>query len=51
MQAAWEQGQDVTVHGVVYGMEEGLLQNSGFVANSSENIDQLYDMAVARIFS
>ena len=51
MQAAWDQGQDVTVHGVVYGMEEGLLQNSGFVANSSENIDQLYDMAVARIFS
>lgn len=51
MQAAWEQGQDVTVHGVVYGMEEGLLQNSGFVASSSENIDQLYDMAVAKIFS
>ena len=51
MQAAWQRGQDVTVHGVIYGMEEGLLINTGFSVNSGENIDQHYDMAVAKVFS
>lgn len=51
MQAAWQRNQDVTVHGVIYGMEEGLLINTGFSVNSSENIDQHYDMAVAKVFS
>lgn len=51
MQAAWAENQDVTVHGVVYGMEEGLLQSTGFSVNSSLDLDQHYDMAVAKIFS
>ena len=51
MQAAWQRGQDVTVHGVVYGMEEGLLINTGFSVDSGDNLDQHYDMAVAKAFS
>lgn len=49
MQAAWQRGQEITVHGVIYGMEEGLLINTGFSVNSSEQIDQQYDKAVAKV--
>ena len=49
MQAAWQRGQEITVHGVIYGMEEGLLLNTGFSVNSSDKIDQQYDKAVAKV--
>ncbi|MEO8600609.1 MAG: carbonate dehydratase [bacterium] len=36
LQDAWERGQDVTVHGWVYGLHDGLLRELGMEVNSAE---------------
>ena len=34
VQDAWERGQDLTVHGVVYGLEDGFLRDLGVTASA-----------------
>ena len=33
---AWARGQDLTVHGVIYGLADGLLRDLGVAASSSQ---------------
>ena len=38
LQDAWERGQDVTVHGWVYGLRDGLLRDLGMTVNSADSL-------------
>ncbi|NMM27172.1 MAG: carbonate dehydratase [Glaciimonas sp.] len=47
LQDAWERGQAVTVHGWVYGLQDGLLRELGMEVNSAEVLAQ----KLATVFS
>jgi len=49
VQNAWERGQSVTLHGLVYGLRDGLLHDIGIDANSIGALDKDYGTALARI--
>jgi len=38
VQEAWRRGQQVTIHGWVYGIQDGLLKDMGVVVSSSEEL-------------
>jgi carbonic anhydrase len=38
VQDAWERGQELTVHGWVYGLHDGLLRNLGIAVSSAEEL-------------
>ena len=46
VQDAWKRGQRLTVHGWVYGLKDGLMNDLGLTVNSPEGIDTLYDAAL-----
>ncbi|MHC5037117.1 MAG: carbonate dehydratase [Planctomycetota bacterium] len=41
MQDAWSRGQDVTVHGLIYGIADGLLKELGICVASLEDLREL----------
>jgi carbonic anhydrase len=43
---AWERGQDLEVHGVIYGIEDGLLRDLGFGVGRTDDLDDRYDGAI-----
>lgn len=45
VQAAWRRGQDVAVHGWIYGLEDGLLRDLGVSIDSVEGLDAAYSGA------
>jgi carbonic anhydrase len=45
VQAAWERGQELTVHGWVYSLADGLLQDLKVSRSSAEGLDGLYKMS------
>jgi len=49
VQNAWERGQSVTLHGLVYGLRDGLLHDIGIDADSIGALDKDYGTALARI--
>ncbi len=49
MQNAWERGQDVQIHGVVYGMGDGVLHDLGVKGHSRESLEISYRAAMAVI--
>ncbi len=49
MQDAWSRGQSVTVHGWVYGVHDGLLQDLQMTVAGVDDVDSRYGSAVARI--
>lgn len=49
MQTAWERGQDVQVHGVVYGMSDGILNDLGVKGHSRESLEISYQAAMSVI--
>lgn len=49
VQEAWERGQDLSVHGWVYGLSDGLLHDLSISLNSRSEIRLRYDDAVALI--
>ncbi len=51
LQNAWERGQDVELHGVVYGIEDGKLEYLGVRCNSRETIDDSYSKAMEKILN
>lgn len=51
LQSAWERGQDVEVHGVVYGIGDGKLQDLGVRCSSRETLEANYHNAMAHILS
>ena len=48
IQKAWERGQELAIHGWVYGLQDGLLQDLHVGITRREEIDELYRMAVSR---
>jgi len=50
VQGAWERGKAPTLHGLIYGLEDGLLRNLGLSVNSEADVPKHYDAAVAALF-
>lgn len=48
VQDAWERGQDVTVHGWVYGLKDGLLSDLNVTIDSEQVVDATLQQAFAR---
>jgi carbonic anhydrase len=49
LQDAWASGQDVTLHGWVYGVHDGLLQNLHMTVTRHDDLQALYREAVSGI--
>lgn len=47
---AWERGQHISVHGWVYGLEDGLLRKMGLTASSANEAEDAYASAIKSIF-
>ena len=49
MQDAWMRDQDITVHGWVYGLNDGLLQNLNMTVYNTASISAVYKLAVLSV--
>lgn len=49
LQDAWSRSQDVTLHGCVYGLHDGLLQNLNMRITGNDGIESIYREAIAAI--
>ena len=49
MQDAWARNQDVTLHGFVYGVHDGLLQDLHITVTATDDLDALYREAVSGV--
>jgi carbonic anhydrase len=48
VQKAWQRSQPVAVHGWIYGLKNGLLQDLEFTVEQPEQIPELYRMSLIR---
>ncbi|MEP1743720.1 MAG: carbonate dehydratase [Kangiellaceae bacterium] len=44
VQKAWRRGQKLSVHGVIYGIEDGLLKDLNVTINSLEQVEEIYQL-------
>ena len=51
MQDAWSRGQNVTIHGWVYGVHDGLLKDLVLSVMANDGLDGFYKKAIAGIAS
>ena len=51
LQDAWIRGQSITVHGCVYGLHDGLLQNLGLTVKSESGLTEIYNNAIEMVRS
>ncbi len=51
VQDAWQRGQTLTLHGWVYGLRDGLLQDLHMVVRGTDVLDDTYRAAVAEVAS
>lgn len=51
VQDAWHRGQAVTVHGWVYSVEDGLARDLGISITSPDELEQRYQLVLAKRFS
>jgi carbonic anhydrase len=49
LQDAWANGQDVTLHGWVYGVHDGLVQDLHMTVTGNEGLDVLYEQAISGV--
>jgi len=49
VQDAWSRGQDLTVHGWVYSLRDGLVHDLGMDISASDQLDSRYASALAKI--
>ncbi len=49
VQDAWARGQPLTVHGWVYGLDNGLLHDLGFAVSSHEGLKPCYRQTLAQL--
>jgi carbonic anhydrase len=45
VQDAWARGQDLTIHGWIYGLSDGLLQDLSLCISAMEQLPEIYRMA------
>jgi carbonic anhydrase len=48
VQDAWERGQDVTIHGWVYGLKDGLLTDLDVTIDREQLVEERLAHAIAR---
>jgi carbonic anhydrase len=46
VQSAWEQGQELAVHGWIYGLDDGLLRDLGICITNRDELSAAYEAAV-----
>jgi carbonic anhydrase len=46
---AWQRGQELTIHGWIYGLDDGLLRNLGMDVSSAGRFEPLYKAALEAI--
>jgi carbonic anhydrase len=46
VEAAWERGQRLAVHGLIYGLHDGRLRELGFTAAQASDVAPAYDLAI-----
>lgn len=51
MQNAWERGQDIEIHGVVYGIGDGKLLDLGVRCSSRDTLEMNYQAAMEKIIN
>ena len=49
VQDAWARGQDLTLHGWIYGLRDGLLQDLRMTVDRQVNLDDVYAQAIQRL--
>ena len=47
VQGAWERGQEVTVHGWIYGLSDGLLRDLNIQTSNQSELTMVYSKAIA----
>lgn len=48
VQDAWSRGQPLSIHGWIYGLEDGLLQDVGFCAEGIDDVKDAYKKALGK---
>jgi carbonic anhydrase len=51
LQSAWERGQEIEIHGVVYGIGDGVLQDLGVRCDNRETLESNYPVAMNKILN
>jgi carbonic anhydrase len=49
LQEAWKRGQNVTVHGWIFGLDNGLTQDLHISVGARDTLQEIYDAAIARV--
>ena len=49
VQSAWQRGQELVIHGWIYGLEDGLLRDLGVSIDNPENMTAIYRDAINSI--
>ena len=49
MRAAWEVGQELAVHGWIYGLRDGLIRDLGVTVADANQINTVYQSALAAL--
>jgi carbonic anhydrase len=49
MQDAWSRGQSITLHGWIYGLQDGLLQNLHMTVSGNDELEALYAKALSGV--
>jgi len=50
VQDAWRRGQELTVHGWIYGLRDGLMRDLGMTVDRSDDIEACYAAALRQLF-
>lgn len=51
VQRAWKNGQQLSIHGWIYSLNDGLLRDLNVCTTSTEESDQIYNAAIEAIYS
>jgi carbonic anhydrase len=50
VQDAWQRSQDLTIHGWVYGLHDGLMRDLGMTVGAADDIEASYTTALNKLF-
>ena len=51
VQEAWKNGQELTVHGWVYGLHNGLIEDLDFTVSSADQVEATYRRAIKQVYA
>jgi carbonic anhydrase len=49
VQAAWKNGQDLSIHGWVYGLNSGFVTDLKVNISSNKDLDEVYQLIIRKI--